>query len=98
MLTASQCRTVAYQTDGGIVCPECLNPREANDLKANREVSAYEADEFAGDDGLYCDRCGKEIVEPSPRCERCEELEDDCTCDDDEDSDDYDVNTAGDDD
>ena len=98
MLTASQCRTVAYLTDDGVVCPDCLKPCEANAelTEANREVSAYEADELAGDDGLYCERCNTELVEPSPRCETCEELVYDCTCG--TDPDDYDPDTAGDDD
>ena len=66
MLTGAQLRTVAYQTDGGIVCPDCLKPCESNDslTEANREICAYSADEYAGDDGLYCDRCGETIVDP----------------------------------
>ena len=70
MLTGAQLRTVAYQTDDGIVCPDCLTPAESNDeantedLIGSRAICAYSADEFAGDDGLYCDRCGGTIVDP----------------------------------
>ena len=70
MLTGAQLRTVAYQTNDGIVCPYCLTPAESNDeantedLIGSRAICAYSADEFAGDDGLYCDRCGGTIVDP----------------------------------
>lgn len=81
MLTASQCRTVAYYVDGEIVCTGCVENTE--DCTAN-ELIEYSANELAGDDGLSWDRCGKEIIEPTPRCEDCDELEEDCTCDDEE--------------
>ena len=66
MLTGAQLRTVAYEIDGGIVCPDCLKPSEANaELdEASLPICAYSADEFVGDDGLCCDRCGETIVEP----------------------------------
>jgi hypothetical protein len=74
---------VAYQTDSGIVCTDCV--KDTEDCSAN-EIIEYSAGEIAGDDGLWCDRCGKEIVEPAPRCETCEELEGDCTCDSEDDN------------
>ena len=68
MLTGAQLRTVAYQTqENDIVCPDCLEPKESNDaydVVAAEPICAYSADEYAGDDGLYCDRCGGTIVEP----------------------------------
>src|SRR5574341_1843354 len=69
MLTGAQLKTVAYLTNGGIVCPDCLKPAEANsDLtEAHGEICSYSADEMADPDGLYCDRCGTEIVGPSPK-------------------------------
>ena len=70
MLTGAQLRTVAYRTAGGIVCPDCLKPTEVNDNyqdgvtdEPSSAICAYSADEFAGDDGLYCDRCGETIVD-----------------------------------
>lgn len=79
MLTAAQCRTVAYSTERGIVCPDCV--KDTEDCSAN-ELIEYSAEELAGDDGLFCDRCSNEIIAPTPRCEECEELQDDCTCND----------------
>src|SRR5574341_2026996 len=69
MLTAEQARTVAYQTDDGIVCPDCLEPAEANSAltEVHREICSYSAVEMAEPDGLHCDRCGTEIVGPPPK-------------------------------
>ena len=66
MLTALQCQTIAYMRDGAIVCPRCADAPSLNsgDLKP---VIRYEAEEYAGADGLYCDRCTREIVEPTSR-------------------------------
>jgi len=87
MLTAQQCRTVAYYVDGSIVCPDCVKPTD--DCSAN-ELIEYSAQQCAGDDGLYCDECTKEIVEPTPRCDECEKLEEDCVCDEEDREDDDD--------
>ena len=65
MLTATQTEIVAYTTDGGIVCPDCLKPSEANGSEDSRAVIRYSAEEYAGIEGLRCDRCDTEIVEPS---------------------------------
>lgn len=83
MLTAAQCRTVAYrvETRNGAdetVCPDCIDPEQ----EKHTELIQYSAEELAEDDGLFCDRCSNEIIAPTPRCEECEELQDDCTCDD----------------
>lgn len=81
MLTAAQCRTVAYNTEDRIVCTNCVKPTD--DCSAN-EIIEYSAEEMAGDDGLYCDDCGKAIIEPAERCDKCGDTEYDCTCDEDE--------------
>ena len=80
MLTSSQCRTVAYSTEhGSIVCTDCAFPRERGDGLL-KEIISHSAEEFAGDDGLYCDDCSKVIVEPTPWCETCDEPEHSCEC------------------
>ena len=67
MLTAQQCRTVAYQTaNGSIVCPDCALPRDTND-GLTKEIIEYSAEEMAGYEGLLCDDCGSEIVAPIPQ-------------------------------
>lgn len=67
MLTAAQCRVVAYFVDETTVCPECVLPNELNREDHPAEsIIAYSADEMAGDEGLYCERCNAEIVAPTP--------------------------------
>ena len=67
MLTASQCRTVAYTTaNDSIVCPNCALPRDTND-GITEEMIEYTAEEYANGDGLYCEDCGGTIVEPTPQ-------------------------------
>lgn len=61
MLTAAQCRTVAYLVDEEIVCTNCVDNTE--DCTSN-ELIEYSAKEYANGHGLYCDRCSAEIVEP----------------------------------
>lgn len=58
---------VAYSTDGGIVCPDCLNPAESNGWEQNTSAGIIRssAEEYAGIEGLRCDRCDTEIVEPT---------------------------------
>ena len=61
MLSAEQLIIVAYAHDG-ILCREC---GEGNpETKMGEALSAYEAGEYAGADGLTCEECGKEIIEP----------------------------------
>lgn len=60
MLSSSQLIIVAYFTDGGVLCREC---GENQKLAMSEAVCAYSAGEFAGNEGLYCDDCSKEIIE-----------------------------------
>jgi hypothetical protein len=61
MLTLSQLTPVCYVTDGGVLCIKC---GDAAGLPTKDQMIEYSADEFAGNDGLYCDDCSAEIVEP----------------------------------
>jgi hypothetical protein len=61
MLTLSQLTPVCYITDGGVLCIKC---GDAAGLPVKDQMIEYSADEFAGNDGLYCDECSAEIVEP----------------------------------
>jgi hypothetical protein len=61
MLTLSQLTPVCYVTDGGVLCIKC---GDAAGLPTKDQMIEYSADEFAGNDGLYCDECSAEIVEP----------------------------------
>jgi len=61
MLSAEQLIVVAYCHDGSILCRSC---GEGNpETKMGEAMSAYEADEYAGNEGLTCEDCGKGIVE-----------------------------------
>lgn len=50
-----------YLIDGGVLCREC---GEKRDLPARDAVSVAELENSFSDDGLYCDTCTNEIVEP----------------------------------
>ena len=64
MLTAAQCQTVAYLVDGGtFYCPHCVRPAELN-AEGTSEIIEYTANEQ--EDGVFCERCGREISEPHP--------------------------------
>jgi hypothetical protein len=72
MLSIEQLTIVAYLHDCTTLCRKC---GEANpEVKMGEALSAYEAGEFAGVDGLTCDECGTEIIEPyewtCPWCDR----------------------------
>lgn len=79
MLTGYQCQVVAFVGDGYIICPECAYERgvEAGDedtrakaelgLKNALDLSPmieYTASSEFGDEGLYCEDCHAQIVEP----------------------------------
>ena len=72
MLSAEQLIVVAYCHDGSILCRKC---GEGNpETKMGEAMSAYEAGEYAGNDGLTCEDCGKEIVEQYEwTCPDCDE-------------------------
>ena len=95
MLTGYQCETVAYIGDGFVVCRECA-VKQSSELsieKADRglvntsgldPISRFSAEEEWSFEGLYCEDCGTEIVEPSieeeeesdeddprPKCSEC---------------------------
>lgn len=60
MLCLSQLTAVAYLTDGDIVCLAC---GDKAGLPVKDQLIAYNLEsEF--EDGLWCDDCGKELVEP----------------------------------
>ncbi len=67
MLTAEQCEIVASITEsGGILCPDCAAENEGKDWKhmeKAKPIIEYEATS-SFPDGLWCDVCGAEIVEP----------------------------------
>lgn len=72
MLSAEQLIVVAYCHDGSILCRRCgeRNP----ETKMGEAMSAYEAQEYAGRDGLTCEDCGKEIIEAYQwTCPDCDE-------------------------
>jgi len=72
MLSAEQLIIVAYCHDGCMLCRKC---GEANpETKMGEAMSAYEAQEYAGADGLTCEDCGKEIIEAYQwTCPDCDE-------------------------
>ena len=61
MLSIDQLTILSYIADGTVLCRDC---GEKAELPTSEAVCAYSTHEFAGNDGLYCDACGKEIVEP----------------------------------
>ena len=61
MLSIEQMTITAYAGDGFIVCREC---GEKENLPTKDAMCAYTVDSEFGEDGLWCDDCGKEIVEP----------------------------------
>jgi hypothetical protein len=62
MLSAEQLIIVAYLHAGTVLCRRCGEENEPK-CKTGEAMSAYEAGEFAGSEGLTCDACGKEIIE-----------------------------------
>jgi predicted RNA-binding Zn-ribbon protein involved in translation (DUF1610 family) len=60
MLSAEQLIIVAYTRHGEFICRQC---GESGAEIMGHAVSAYEAGEYAGADGLTCEDCGKEIIE-----------------------------------
>lgn len=88
MLTASQCRTVAYLTDGGLICPACALKR-TNEVQLARideglddtlrPVSAYELGEHEGESAWqFADQEGLEGAEAEAFMENYHEPCDDC--------------------
>lgn len=61
MLSIEQLTVVAYTTDGGILCRKC---GEEAGLPTSDALCAHSAGEYAGNEGLYCDECGREIDPP----------------------------------
>ena len=66
--------TVAAYFDGEctIVCREC---GEKKNLPTGESLSEAQVNESFYEDGLYCEDCGKEIVEPPEPEEESEETE-----------------------
>lgn len=62
---------VAYTREDEVICRAC---GEAGHESMGHALSAYEAGEYAGADGLTCEDCGKEIIEAyqwaCPHCGR----------------------------
>jgi hypothetical protein len=62
MLSAEQLIIVAYtRGECEVICRRC---GEAGHEIMGHALSAYEAGEYAGNNGLYCDDCGEEIEAP----------------------------------
>ena len=62
MLSAEQLIIVAYtHNECGVICRKC---GESGMEIMGHAMSAYEAGEWAGSEGLTCEECGKEIIEP----------------------------------
>ncbi len=63
MLSAEQLIIVAYYSERtGVLCRKC---GEADpEMKMGQALSAYEAGEFAGSNGLDCESCYATIEEP----------------------------------
>ena len=74
MLSLSQMTPVAYITDGAIVCLAC---GDKAGLPVKDQLIAYNLESDFYEDGLNCDECGKELVEPyvedEPDTEYCAE-------------------------
>lgn len=59
---AAEYFTVAgYITDGAVLCRDC-GERQA--LPVSDQITVAQAESDFGSDGLYCDACMAEIVEP----------------------------------
>ena len=71
MLSIEQLTIVAYfDGEGSIVCREC---GEDEGLPTKDALCAYSAGEYSGNEGLYCDSCGKEIDAPYEwTCPHCD--------------------------
>ena len=72
MLSAEQLIIVAYtRGECEVICRKC---GEAGHEIMGHALSAYEAGEYAGANGLTCEDCGKEIIESyewaCPHCGR----------------------------
>ena len=72
MLSAEQLIIVAYLHNDSILCRRC--GEGTPECKMGEAMSAYEAGEFAGNEGLTCEDCGDEIVEAYQwTCPDCDE-------------------------
>jgi hypothetical protein len=71
MLSAEQLIIVAYtRGDCEVICRRC---GEAGHEIMGHAMSAYEAGEWAGSNGLWCDDCGEEIEAPYTwTCPNCD--------------------------
>lgn len=58
----------AYISNGGVYCPSCWKTPDDSDasyqLEQDAAVSVAQLEEAYSDEGLWCDDCGREIVEP----------------------------------
>ena len=62
MLSAEQLIIVAYtRNECEVICRRC---GEDEGLPMGQAMCAYSAGEWAGSEGLTCEECGKEIIEP----------------------------------
>ena len=62
MLSAEQLIIVAYtRGECEVICRKC---GEDDGLPMGQAMCAYSAGEWAGSEGLTCEECGKEIIEP----------------------------------
>lgn len=69
MLSIEQLTILSY-VDDGVYCRKC---GEDAGLPYSKAVCAYETYNFAGNEGLTCDTCGTEIVEPYEwACPHCD--------------------------
>ena len=81
MLTTSQTRLEAvYCEDAGILCVQCMFKETGFDDRESlifwmasqpgvSPIIEYSLDDYADAGGLYCDRCGTELV--APYCPEC---------------------------
>ena len=71
MLSGEQLIIVAYTRNDEVICRQC---GENGHEIMGHALSAYEAGEYAGAEGLTCEDCGKEIIEEyqwtCPHCGR----------------------------
>ena len=62
MMGAEQLIIIAYtRGECTVICRKC---GEDEGLPMGQAMCAYSAGEYAGADGLECEECGKEIIEP----------------------------------
>jgi hypothetical protein len=72
MLSIEQLTITAYLGDSEILCRDC---GEKAGLPTSKALCAYDSSEMAGNEGLYCDDCGKEIEEPYEwTCPHCDTI------------------------